>query len=64
MLYSLCYTGSNGIIIRLDSLEDRYQIAQILVDGCDFMWCIFNRLPESVELDTRFSKLNSDGNNS
>jgi hypothetical protein len=64
MLYALCYTLAKGIVVGLDSLKDRNQVFQILVDSCNFLRSPVNGLPEPVEPNTRFSKLDSNGNNS
>jgi hypothetical protein len=43
--------------VRFHPLEDRDEIALILIDGCNLPRGSFHRLPESVEFDTRFGKL-------
>jgi hypothetical protein len=64
MIYPLYCTLPQRVIARFDSLKYRDEELQIFFDRCDFVRSVFNRLPKTVKLDARFSKLNPKGNNS
>jgi hypothetical protein len=63
MIHSLCCTLPQRIFVGFDSLKYRNEKLQIFFDRCDFVWSILNRLPKTMEFDTRFSELNPKGNN-
>jgi hypothetical protein len=63
MIYTLYCIVPQRIFVGFNSLKHRDEELQIFFDRCDFVWSIFNRLPKTMKLDARFSKLNPKGNN-
>lgn len=59
MVYTFRCTIFQCILIRFNSLEDRDEILQVFFNSCNLGWSVFDRVPESVKLDTGFSKLES-----
>lgn len=55
------YAMTQRLLRGLDPLENGDEVLKIFLDSSDLMRCIFDRLPEHVELDTSLTQLKSDG---
>jgi hypothetical protein len=52
------------MLVTFDLLEYRDEVLQVFSNRCNFMWSVFHRFPKIMKLDARFSKLESNGDDS